>query len=326
MQSTLEPAHPITASYPQSGKGSLAPLRLFGLAMIAAGVGGWWYNWHLAETEGEFYIKLCIFGPLGLAGGLLMLLRPEWAGPLRRDSTRAHKIALFSVLGFMFIASGIDFYRLKHSHSKNAPPSRASVIAWSPSMGVPPKSLLSERNSERSMEMNFLNQTYQLGSYNQKHNPTWEFVTGGETVDDWKTLVTIIDRPDARTHEELDRLAEGVMVNYKTHGGQILLAKTMREDSGATFNYMVAAFEEPAKQRYELNFVKVRLGSTNAVISIYGVRISDPQDYRTKAKNYLDQSSGEVGRALGAAVLPEISKLPRRVFQEAEIAAGDAAA
>src|SRR5438876_471162 len=270
MQSTLQ-AQEQSGAGPQFGtehsdfqapRGSLTPLRLFGLAMIAIGVAGWWFNWHLAETKGEFYIKLCILGPLGLAGGLLMALRPEWAGPLRSDSTRTHKIALFSALGLMFIASGIDFYRLKHSQSKNPPPSRAAVIAWSPSMGVPPRSALLQRNSERKTEMNFLNQTYQLGSYNQKHNPTWEFVTGGETVDNWNTLVTIIDRPDARTHEELDRLAEGVMLNYKTHGGQILMAKTMQQSSGATFNYMVAAFEEPAKQRYELNFVKVALGET----------------------------------------------------------------
>jgi hypothetical protein len=34
------------------------------------------------------------------------------------------------------------------------------------------------------------------------------------------------------------------MATYKSHSGQILLTKTMRENSGAVFNYMVAAFEE----------------------------------------------------------------------------------
>src|SRR5215471_11789257 len=96
---------------------SSAPFRLFGLAMVAAGITGWWYNWHLAQTQGEFYLKLTIFGPLAVAGGLLMAIRPEWAGPLRLGSSRAHKIALFAVIGFMFVFSGIDFYRLKHSHS-----------------------------------------------------------------------------------------------------------------------------------------------------------------------------------------------------------------
>ena len=293
---------------------SSAPIRLFGLAMIPAGIGGWWYNWRLAETQGEFYVKLCLFAPLAVAGGLLIAIRPDWVGPLRPGGSRGHKVALIAVMAFMFLFSGIDLYRLMHSHSKNAPPTQASVIAWRPEMGVPPKSALTERNSERNSQMNFLNQTYTLGSYNQKHNPTWEFVTGGETVDNWNTLITLIDRPDARTHEEMDRLSEGVMLNYKNHGGQILLAKTMQEQSGAPFNYMVAAFEEPQQQRYELNFVKVGLGKTNAIISIYGVRVSDPQDYRAKAKNYMDQSSGQVGQALGGAVLPDISALPRKVF------------
>src|SRR5215470_9644252 len=86
MQSTLLPGGRLRVQY-QS-----APGRFIGLLMIAIGLGGWWYNWHLAATEGQFYIKLCLLGPLGLAGGILMLVRPEWAGPLRSDSTRAHKI------------------------------------------------------------------------------------------------------------------------------------------------------------------------------------------------------------------------------------------
>jgi hypothetical protein len=42
-------------------------------------VAGWWFNWYLAETKGEFYIKACLGGPLGSFGGLLMLSRPESA-------------------------------------------------------------------------------------------------------------------------------------------------------------------------------------------------------------------------------------------------------
>jgi len=77
---------------------------------------------------------------------------------------------------------------------------------------------------------------------------------------------------------------------------------------------MVAAFEEPGKQRFELNFVKMALGSKNATVLVYGVRITDPQDYRPKAKHFLDRNSTEVGRAPGNVVLPDISKLPRKAF------------
>jgi hypothetical protein len=58
------------------------------------------------------------------------------------------------------------------------------------------------------------------------------------------------------------------MATYKSHSGQILLTKTMRENSGAVFNYMVAAFEEPGKQRFELNFVKMSLSSKNATVVV----------------------------------------------------------
>src|SRR5258706_14501299 len=61
-----------------------------------------------------------------------------------------------------------------------------------------------------------LTRTYQLGSFNQKNQATWEFITAGEKIDNWTTLVTIIDRPDAHTRQELDRLAEGITPNYKS--------------------------------------------------------------------------------------------------------------
>lgn len=236
-----------------------------------------------------------------------MLLRPDWAGPLRKDSTRAHKVSMIAVLALMAAASGIDMYLLTH-HRAQAP----SLTAWSPSLGTP--SGLGTPSTSVASDITFLARPYRLGSFNQKTNATWEFVTADETIDDWKTLLTIIDRPDARSREELDRLAEGIMTTYKSHGGQILAAKTMREDSGAVFNYMVAAFEEPGKQRFELNFVKMALGPKNAAVMMYGVRITDPKDYRTKAKEFLDRNSGEIGRALGNAVLPDIGKLPRKVF------------
>ena len=162
--------------------------------------------------------------------------------------------------------------------------------------------------------INLLARTYRLGSFNQKNQATWEFIAGGEKIDEWSTLVTLIDRPDAHTREELDRLSEGIVSTYKSHGGQILSAKTMSGDSGGVFNYMVAAFEEPGKHRLELNFVKMALGPKNAYILIYGVRVSDPADYRGKSKLFLDQQSGPIGRALDNAVLPEIGTLPRKEF------------
>ena len=162
--------------------------------------------------------------------------------------------------------------------------------------------------------LTFLDKNYHLGSFNRTNNPTREFVPQGEDVKDWTTPLTVIDRPDARTKEDFDRLAQGVLNNYKSHGGQILMARTLTDGAGAAFNYMVAAFEQPDRQRYELNFVRDMLGPENGAILVYGVHIGDPPDYRAKAKDFLDHNTGEVGHALGQLALPDLGRLPRRVF------------
>ena len=175
-------------------------------------------------------------------------------------------------------------------------------------------SMLQLACSKSAPPLTFLSKTYILGSYNQKNKPTWEYVTGGENVQNWTTLITMIDRPDAHTPPELDQLAEGVMQTYKSNGGRILLAKTMKDKAGATFNYMVAAFDEPAKNRFELNFVKFGMGPKTAYILVYGARVSDPADYKTKGKDFLNQHSEEIGRAVENAVLPDFGTLPRKEF------------
>jgi hypothetical protein len=153
----------------------------------------------------------------------------------------------------------------------------------------------------------FLAKPYRLGSFSKKQNATWEYVSSGETVENWTTLLTLIDRPDAHTPPELDRLAEGVMATYKSHGGRILLAKTLKDKGGAPFNYMVAAFEEPAKQRFELNFVRIALAPKNAFILVYGARVPH-------IKEFLDQHAAEIGRSLENAVLPDLATMPRKEF------------
>jgi hypothetical protein len=284
-------------------KRSLVPARLFGLLMMLGGIGGWWYNWHLAETQAQFYIRLCILGPLGLFGGFMLLVRPDWIGPLRKDSPRSQKMALIAVIALMAVISGIDMYRLQHIRK----PQRA-VTAWTPAMGTPAVGLTAGFSAP---DISLLGRTYRLGSFQQKQNATWEFIPADENIANWKTMLTIVDRPDARTREDLDRLSEGIMANFKSHGGQILLAKTMRDAAGEPFNYMVAAFDEPAGRRIELNFVRMMMGRGNAAVMIYAVRITDPADYRSAAKNFLDRRSSEVGRALGGMSLPEIDRLPR---------------
>lgn len=167
--------------------------------------------------------------------------------------------------------------------------------------------------SSESPKITLLGRNYHLGSYNQTAKPTWEFVTEGENVQNWTTLVTILDRPDAATPKDLDRLAEGIMANYTANHGQILLAKSFPSPAGA-YDYMAVAFEQPAQNRFELNFVKVAMGPKNAYVVVYGVRVSDPQNYLRKGKDYLNQHSSEIGDALEKFTLPDLATFPRQPF------------
>jgi len=162
--------------------------------------------------------------------------------------------------------------------------------------------------------VSFLGKTYRLGSYNQKANPMWEFASAPETVNKWSTLVTVIDRPDAASMTDLDRLAEGTLSSFKSSGAKILIAQTMKDRTGKPYNYMVAAIDEPEKHRYELNFLKIAMGTKNAYILIYGARISDPVDYKAKATKFVDNNSRKIGLALDAAAAPNVSTWPRTTF------------
>jgi hypothetical protein len=296
--------------------------RIFGALAIPAGFAAAWYNWHLAQTEGQFYIKLCIFAPLAVFGGILMMVRPDLAGRLRSDSPTSHKAALGVVIGLVAVFSGINLYALKNVGAGPAPKlskvpalvlppdTRAQFLPVSANVSTP----VSAPASGPVPTIEFRSQPYQLGSYNQKHNPMWEFVSNGETVDNWTTLLTVIERPDARTRQDLDGVSEGILTNYKSKGGQIVMAKTLVDKSGNPQNYLVAAFEEPARHAFELNFVNAVLGKTDVVVVIYGVRVTDPRDPLAKAKEFLSRNSGPIGMALGEMPLPDVSQFPRREF------------
>jgi len=66
--------------------------RLFGLAIIALCAGLTYYNWHQLNTEGKYSLKLAAFGPVGIVGGLFLLLFPSKGG--KPETTRDKVVAL----------------------------------------------------------------------------------------------------------------------------------------------------------------------------------------------------------------------------------------
>jgi hypothetical protein len=66
--------------------------RLFGLVIIVVSAGLIYYNWHQLQTEGRYSMKLAAFGPVGVVGGLFLLLFPGKGG--KPETTRDKLIAL----------------------------------------------------------------------------------------------------------------------------------------------------------------------------------------------------------------------------------------
>ena len=161
--------------------------------------------------------------------------------------------------------------------------------------------------------IHFMDKAYRLVSFDQKGNPTWAFFNGSETADTWTTRFTISDRPDAHSREDLKKVTDEVKSDYESHGAKVLMAKPMNDANGE-YNYTVVGFDDAAKQRYELSFVKTAVGKKGGYVAVYSVRITDPKDYANKTKSFLHQHSGEVGNALGQTELPSMEKLPRTGF------------
>ena len=81
--------------------------RLLGVALILIFAGLIYYNWTQLTSEGRYSMKLAAFGPVGVVGGLFVLLFPEKGG--KPETTRDKIIALL-VLGVGLVAGLFNWY------------------------------------------------------------------------------------------------------------------------------------------------------------------------------------------------------------------------
>lgn len=81
--------------------------RLLGVVLILVFAGLIYYNWTQLTSEGHYSLKLAAFGPVGVVGGLFVLLFPEKAG--KPESTR-DKIIVLLVFGVGVIAGLFNWY------------------------------------------------------------------------------------------------------------------------------------------------------------------------------------------------------------------------
>jgi hypothetical protein len=81
--------------------------RLLGLALIVLFAGLIYFNWHQLHTEGGYSLKMAAFGPVGVVGGLFLLLFPGKGG--KPETTRDKVIALL-VFGVGLVAGLYNWY------------------------------------------------------------------------------------------------------------------------------------------------------------------------------------------------------------------------
>jgi Trk-type K+ transport system membrane component len=82
-------------------------IRLFALILILVCAGLVYYNWHQLTVDHVYSFKLASFGPVGVVGGLFLLLFPTKAG---KPETTGDKILVLVVLVIGLAAGLVNWY------------------------------------------------------------------------------------------------------------------------------------------------------------------------------------------------------------------------
>jgi NhaP-type Na+/H+ or K+/H+ antiporter len=81
--------------------------RLLAVLIIVVFAGLMYYNWHQLRTEGSYSLKLAAFGPVGVVGGLFLLLFPGKAG---KPETTKDKLVVLLVFAVGLLAGLYNWY------------------------------------------------------------------------------------------------------------------------------------------------------------------------------------------------------------------------
>lgn len=81
--------------------------RLFAVAIILACVGLIYYNWQQLHSEGRYSMKLAAFGPVGVVGGLFLLLFPGKGG---KPETTKDKLIAMLIFGIGLVAGLYNWF------------------------------------------------------------------------------------------------------------------------------------------------------------------------------------------------------------------------
>ena len=81
--------------------------RLLAVVIILIFGGMIYYNWHQLNSQGSYSMKLAAFGPVGVVGGLFLLLFPGKGG---KPETAKDKVLALLILGAGLLAGLYNWY------------------------------------------------------------------------------------------------------------------------------------------------------------------------------------------------------------------------
>ena len=82
-------------------------IRLFALGLILVCAGMIYYGWYELREEGVYHLKMATFAPLGVVGGIFLLIFPGMSG--KPNSTK-QKIVVMTVFAIGVIAGLINWF------------------------------------------------------------------------------------------------------------------------------------------------------------------------------------------------------------------------
>jgi len=81
--------------------------RIFAMVLILVCIGLIYYNWQQLLQEHQYSMKLAAFAPVGVIGGIYLLIFPSMGG---KPTTAKEKIIALVVFGIGVVAGLINWY------------------------------------------------------------------------------------------------------------------------------------------------------------------------------------------------------------------------
>jgi len=90
--------------------------RLIALLIIVVSIGLIYYNWHQLLQEGRYSLKLAALGPVGIIGGLFLIIFPSMGG---KPTTTKQKVIVMAVFAIGLVAGLINWYLMDPGFFRN---------------------------------------------------------------------------------------------------------------------------------------------------------------------------------------------------------------